>query len=89
MSKHRPGQWRIIDHGAINSLRSVEVQDSANRQTIVMCQGSRALANACMIAAAPEMFEVLKQIEQSVLPDTLSYLIDRAEKAINKAEGKS
>lgn len=66
MSKHTPGPWEVFHHSigtGVTSTKAFDVSDVAH------CSGFNSrrtrdeeLANARLIAAAPELLEVLKEI---------------------------
>lgn len=60
-----PGKWRVVTEelGESESVRIVS--DTA---VVALCKaaGGRKIANAHMMAAAPEMFEALRKAEQRI-----------------------
>ncbi len=82
--KHTPGPWRLNEKF---TTVSSETEHIASVDT---------LANARLIAAAPEMLEALKGMEDMFRrhiegregPDDAAQLWDAAQAAIAKAEGK-
>jgi len=87
--KHTPGPWNLHDerndwhiHSKKHGSISVIPKGGANQNFI-----NSAKANAHLIAAAPEMYEALKNLENDngAIPNKAWSLI---QKAIEKAEGK-
>ena len=95
MSKHAPGPWAVVDLG-YDSGRQVYVADNTGT-TVCDCDWSHTddecEANARLIAAAPEMYEALKEAEAElyqVPPADNEQLrtLEIVRAAIAKAEGK-
>jgi len=96
MSKHTPGPWSIARSGFPVDAFGILSGDMAIGQTVYIEDYDEHLANARLIAAAPEMLEACKQalrrIEQldidadpAVGPDPTQDLLKAV---IAKAEGK-
>ena len=93
MSKHTPGPW-------VANLTSVEPKDEHewvnDGWIIANCQGSDALANAHLIAAAPDLYEALVDIHKTQLNNNIHDPDDyenteqcrRIKAAIAKAKGE-
>ncbi|MEI6474581.1 MAG: hypothetical protein WCO75_04240 [Planctomycetota bacterium] len=83
---HTPGPWKLV---AGNHIQSEWGQIG---RTWMMCNGD-SVANAHLIAAAPELLEALKSLvdleDGHVGVFTLDEIMDAARAAIAKAEGKS
>lgn len=85
-SKFTPGPWKIVDHDGYG----VNVWNVA---------GNKCIAERCrhpdanLIASAPDMYEALKELEESIdywsEYDVPIGIIDRIRASIAKAEGKS
>lgn len=83
--KHTPGPWRIGD--ASQTIFGPRIDGPIPAETIASMIRNK--ANARLIAAAPEMLEVLNELlvealEGAVTTDT----IEKANLAIEKAEGR-
>lgn len=69
--KHTPGPWRIIDHDeeyititdAEQDFGVCKLEESASENREIM------KANACLIAVAPEMLNLLIRLEKSLERD--------------------
>lgn len=105
MSKHTPGPWRAnIDRDAVMAADPGRLSS----QTVAIVYGdrddckpdSRTRANTALIAAAPELLEVLRTIVLETMPSspqrphsTDSYLpphlVAAAQAAISKAEDRA
>lgn len=105
MSKHTPGPWTALcDPSTVRKNRMAMVATSHKEGMCIDVTTSGAnysedMANARLIAAAPELLEALKAIEgewRGELPDTfktppperIGVLWEKARIAIAKAEGK-
>lgn len=77
---HTPGPWRVESHQNVSNIRN------SAHESILVCRTQ----DAHLIAAAPEMYEALKDMQRVIrylyLLEGLAYKVD---KAIKKAEGKS
>lgn len=91
-SKHTPGPWWAEHHiaGAPNSVCVTE-DDGAARTIASIPNGAQSNtdANAALIAAAPDMYEALREI---LAADTeyieAAITLDSARAALAKAEGR-
>ena len=100
-SKFTPGPWRVSEEVAygydiyanadergkckwIGQAHSAELLDSSENE---------AITNASLIAAAPDMYAVLKDLEESAdywsEYDVPIGIVDRIKAALAKAEGKN
>ena len=88
MSKHTPGPWHINDHAHDEEVVYIEADryGVASIFTDTDKVDSTELANARLIAAAPELLEALKNIENDDghIPSTIWNM---CKAAIAKAEG--
>lgn len=90
MSAHTPGPWETTEQFELDGVESIDVQCSGNRRRefrnggYVICRGfgDDQIANARLIAAAPEMLDALKRF-----PDD-SPFSEYVKQLIAKAEGK-
>lgn len=88
MSNHTPGPWSVYDTEPDADYGMCGVY--ANSSDIARCSvdvdrcKAEVLANANLIAAAPDMLAVLKKIEHTHLDD----LVFEIRAVIAKAEGK-
>ena len=73
MIEHTPGPWEAQE-------RAVYQVDGFG---LAYCEGNKGEANACLMAAAPDMLEALERVEK-LWPDT----IKGVRSAINKAKGE-
>ena len=105
--KHSPGPWGILDiatHDTItvwqtrNPIKNFHIATvldyaSSNKQASE-AEFQRCLANARLIAAAPELLEVVEALldltsdEKEFSWDTLQVVTDMAREAIKKARGE-
>ena len=104
MSKHTAGPWTKMGGNDCHKIRS---QERVLAEVLGVTRGRRrnknhdeAMANARLIAAAPEMLEVLKDIVESfglnpfirarreMSAEEINRLIKRALEAVSKAEGR-
>ena len=91
MRKHTPGPWapegfeQVVGNGAFYG--GLIVGDDGET-VVAQCVMSH---NACLIAAAPELLDALKQaLEECIWPnERLSDVHDKACAAIAKAEGSA
>lgn len=65
--------------------------DAPDRSTVADCNDwddeERAFANARLIAAAPELYELVREAYEEILTDLPHYWLTRAEEVIEKAGG--
>lgn len=68
MSGHTPGPWEISEEDR-DEWRLLSVLGGLAKRTVAQCghpEGSQNEANACLIAAAPDLLEALKLAEPYV-----------------------
>ena len=90
--KHTHGPWMKSTHGGISkySIWSSSGQHIADTNTTKSIGFERCAANACLIAAAPELLEVAQLILAEDLLDFLpEEYVSRVRAAIAKATGES
>ncbi len=95
MSTHTPGPWKACERGAYRDFdgasRVINTADDSVRVAAVHHEGSpEDEANTRLIAAAPELLEVLKAIAGNVAATVVVLTRDEMEKIRNviaKAEG--
>lgn len=107
-SKHTPGPWRVAAppnkvctdyRGASGNMLDTNWASGGRAKTIVICEGrawmeeGEELANASLIAAAPELLKALRDIVDSPESQENSYdcfqgIKDIARAAIAKAEDR-
>lgn len=88
--KHTPGPWRVSEGNGYNSSLYVMAGEAAEICEVFDDSEEMALpdkANACMIAAAPELYEALKWCADALQEVGVAYA--PAEAALAKAEGRS
>jgi hypothetical protein len=89
-TKHTPGPWMVDRPGTLFHIRTM---DEING-TVATCDPcdfatQEQLANARLIAAAPELLEALRELVESVaISDPGVYDLDAARAAIAKATGQ-
>ena len=86
MSKHTPGPWEVLDDRSMTSV-VVEYGEICD----IVQDGrpaSENLANARLIAAAPEMLEALERIRDESGPFNLGEMRKLVESTIQKARGE-
>lgn len=106
MSKHTPGPWLaaasassvvgwpVVSPAAqgrlicnVNYVRHSKIDPAVPGDGAF---NSESRANAALIAAAPDMYEALKEIETALLDGQAMYVaLNRVRAAIAKAEGRS
>ena len=94
MSKHTPGPW-VTGNGKKGTRAETSVYAEINDVyiKIAWCDATlgypHCVANARLIAAAPDLLEALKTLPQSLAAtdDDLNRWLERANAAIAKAEG--
>jgi len=96
MSNHTPGPWQTFPPNdptevkAIHGSPGMEVCDLI--PVIRLGPGYKRIANAHLIAAAPEMYEALKKVKdhiKTIFPDSfeMSGVWTLVDSALTKAEG--
>lgn len=96
MSQHTPGPWTIEYHSIQDGKGGQKLAKIHNNEipiATVNAWTQTQVANAQLIAAAPDLLEACKKMiqafkNQSGLPLGLNAPYFRIRKAINKAEGK-
>lgn len=103
MSAHTPGPWKMIKGADDDETRCAVVQDNGDKEWLIAtvengapgdCLATES-ANAHLIAAAPDLLAALKelaaylQIEEIWTIEAEVAMVDRAEAALAKAEGRS
>ena len=97
MSKHTPGPWRLIKSGS-----SINIYSDTDTNTARICTEAynapeskeEQIANARLVAAAPEMFAVLHRLifvfdkRKNFAYENFEDTVNMAREAIAKAEGK-
>lgn len=95
-TKHTPGPWIVYKSGVWSPPKmrgeQINIIANCNTQNLDGCD----LANATLIAAAPELLEALKAIVKEYVNDLWNCVdpsisqdnIEKAKLAIAKAEGK-
>lgn len=90
-TSHTPGPWRAVEwtcHDATSVL-------AGDRQQIAECSGfgrdtrESAIADARLIAAAPELLAVAQLLVQANCPEAVAFATQRAHAAICKAIGEA
>lgn len=87
MSKHTPGPWKV--EGSIYEHMHSEIVSAmpgSERGIAQVWKHENAMADARLIAAAPELLEAVREIAKQ-WPDSSAAKTARA--AISKAEGRS
>ena len=90
MSAHTPGPWRVAGRETRNLPHSLVAADTLLARVYSKCFGDEVeeTANARLIAAAPELLEVLQEIlNDGVHSDVVPHLHRKALAAIAKATG--
>lgn len=89
MSKHTPGPWRLIDVSEPDYIKEVLSDDGRCIAEVIESDKPETVwANARLIAAAPELLEVLEKVQAWMNggnDDELAYEIDLA---LTKAKGE-
>jgi hypothetical protein len=83
------GEWKIRVHGLTNVIE-VATPEKVRAKVYTVAEGIYKKENAHLIAAAPELYEALKEvINQLYTAGSVSLGdLEIAEKALAKAEGK-
>jgi hypothetical protein len=103
MSKHTPGPWKAVDHSHYPGVMVVEGPEMpitiiTSAIDIDFESYMRRVANAHLIAAAPDLLEALETLKREIiLSDVdMGYIashfqvhIDKASAAIARAKGES
>lgn len=96
-SKHTPGPWIIKENFVVAEFPGASATFVAKPLHVRIDNGagdvSKALANARLIAAAPELLEALKDLctlagGYGASPDDLRRALSNAEAVVKKAEGR-
>lgn len=88
MSKHTPGPWKA-DGDRIFSDRQRTEYKSSTTIAVTWDYTAESLANAHLIAAAPEMLEALERISAAFIDSKeLKAAYDHANAVIKKAKGE-
>jgi hypothetical protein len=87
---HTPGPWRVSADGDV-------YVEGDERKIVAWCAEPSTMRNACVIAAAPDMLTVLREMQRTLqhlirgncTPSTLIYkdLVEKVCAAIAKADG--
>ena len=95
MNKHTPGPWSVVQHDhaiCVQTESPNKTQFGASRYAAIggfdrndQDQLQEALANAHLIAAAPDLLEALQAIMSETNPIELAAALDMARAAIAKA----
>jgi len=83
MSKHTPGPWNLYPNNASDWVVRKMFPDGQESHEIARCQSG--MDNARLIAAAPDLLEALKEIEEHTMD---LGAIECARAAIAKAVGE-
>ena len=96
MSKHTPGEWKWQwkTHGRVNGSNDILIlKDNRIVAEIICPLDERAVIDANLIAAAPDMYDALINIAEywskspEAAVDAIEHAIEVANEAIAKAEG--
>ena len=84
---HTPKPWEVISLSGIGGSYAIKMNWNGQK-TYYGVQGIHREADACLISAAPEMYEALRNLENDngAIPDHAWKMVKNA---INKAEGKN
>ena len=99
--KHTPGPWNVHHHAHLQNEQWLSVlhgawditHNYADRPEVVADAKYSAmtdeenLANAHLIAAAPDMLEALENLIKANWPDAIDEAFEQAKSAISKAKG--
>lgn len=97
-SKHTPGPWRILEGDSVVAVHAVQRAICDTRGTPYWQQfKSEDLANARLIAAAPELFDAIKEMLRWRLPHDRAFTVtegsrrafDGLRDALSKARGEA
>ena len=90
MSKHTPGPWNVVEHDYIVSKENRDYGRIIARILKIDISDPAEEANAHLIAAAPEMFALLEEIESkriylgAKLTKKITKLLDKADGTTRK-----
>lgn len=94
--KHTPGPWEVLDGRRIGVTLPSSVEGCGfDSHCVALTHSDRpeinAEANACLIAASPDLLAALRRCAQRILTDegVNSPIYQMAKAAIDKAEGKA
>lgn len=95
-AKFTPGPWFVVPQGCFVADRKVEFDGDGARvgETPNMCIECASEANAHLIAAAPEMYEVIEEIAGMKIADcdahdAANYMRDAARALLAKMRGEA
>ena len=93
LSRHTPGPWRLNKHGCVvadNTTGHDDLQSIKDYEGHLIGESICILANARLIASAPELLEALKEARASLWEAghrNISIVLNNCDRAIAKAEG--
>lgn len=89
-TKHTPGPWKVSRVGSMTKPTRITSADDKALVVIDVCgsedSAARDVANALLIAAAPELLEALQMARRNLKPDVGQNVINFIDDAINKAK---
>lgn len=90
MSAHTPGPWHVSDDIITGATDGVDVMRHVGGELECIAADLRSLADARLIAAAPDLLAALKQMisKAESLDESWVFDLDAATAAVEKAEGK-
>lgn len=88
MGKHTPGPWVVEDSRRFNYQMDLTAGPSPLGVIFGRMDGAENEANARLIAAAPELLELLVDAVMALEWDAYPELVAKAKKAIEKAGGE-
>jgi hypothetical protein len=91
-SKHTPGPWHTTVKYEVGPRSNAEDQSYGMVVPVADVFGDNKAYDARLIAAAPEMYEALKEVNALILApaeDLKQSVLDRVRAAIAKAEGRT
>jgi len=98
MSKHTPGPWRVTsanrngaEVSAIASVAWCGAASSFGKHETQVIDGDEAYANACLVAAAPDLLDALEEyhrVANAVPYAQWTPAMHKAQDAIAKAKGE-
>lgn len=92
--KHTPGKWKLYENesgvwvGVENSEYVCNFKPVSKIMPMNLDAGNPNVANARLIAAAPEMLEVLELVKSALALGVKGTLLDQVESIIKKARGE-